>query len=281
MNAIALLTLCSLLSTASFATAPELDPREDLQLRYDWYSSGGIILFAGSALLASELLKAEMAPANCRWCGRNALDDSVTRALAWNDIGAASKVGDLFAYVAMPLATAGTLALVTASESRFEEMPLNLLIMAETLVLSMTFNQIVKYAVGRERPFVAELSASEKSKTSSPADNNLSFYSAHSSVAFALAVSAGTIAHLRGYEAEPYVWAIGLPMAAFVAYSRIGAKKHYLTDVLVGSVAGAAFGFAIPWLLHRPKSAQRAQGPAVSTSYVFLPSGFAIAGTFP
>ena len=46
-------------------------------------------------------------------------------------------------------------------------------------------------------------------------------------LAFSLVVSAGTVAHLRGYRAEPYIWGIGLPLALFSAYSRIAADKSF------------------------------------------------------
>ena len=87
------------------------------------------------------------------------------------------------------------------------------------------------------------------------ADDNLSFYSGHTNLAFALVVSAGTIAHIRNYEAEPYIWGFGIPIALFVAYTRIAAQKHYFTDVLIGAVIGSAIGFAIPWL-HRNTSSK-------------------------
>jgi membrane-associated phospholipid phosphatase len=243
------------------------------QLTYNWWLDGGIVLLSSAVWIGSEVGKSHIAPSECRWCARNGFDDAVTNALAWRNIQAAGTVGDITASALTPLVTAGMLALAANSEDRLGELPVDLLVMAEALTLSQVLNQVVKMAAGRERPFVADLPLAEKGTTSHPADNNLSFYSSHSDTVFALAVSAGTIAHLRGYEAEPYVWAVGLPLAAFVAYSRIGAKKHYLSDVLVGSAAGAAFGFAVPWFLHRAAS-------PLAITLVPAPGGVAIAGAF-
>lgn len=233
-------------------------------LRVDWPLDGAAVLLAGGGWIASEVLKDHLAPAGCRWCARNALDDSATRALAWNDIKAADTVGSVAAFGVAPAAALGVLALASNADGRLREAPEDALIVVEAVALSSALNQIVKFSVGRERPFVADTPASEKRLTSSPADNDLSFYSGHSNLAFALAVSAGTIAHLRGYSGEPYVWAVGLPLAGFVAYSRIAAKKHYLTDVLIGSAAGAAIGFAVPYFLHRARPAGSKAGVAVS-----------------
>ncbi|MBI5544380.1 MAG: phosphatase PAP2 family protein, partial [Deltaproteobacteria bacterium] len=127
-------------------------------------------------------------------------------------------------------------------------------------------------------PFVAALDANAQSTTSQRSDYNLSFYSGHTNLAFSLVVSAGTVAHLRGYRAEPFIWGVGLPLATFVAYSRLGAQKHYLSDVVVGSLTGAAVGFLIPFL-HRSQTATLAASGSQLT-VAPAPNGLSLAGTF-
>ncbi len=269
----------SLVPSASPAAAPKSPQapaavaRPDM-LTFSWPLDGAIVLVTGSGWITTEILKSELAPSGCKWCGQNGFDNAVTRSLAWQDIEAAATVGDLTGFLATPLATIGTLALASGREDRLAEMPANVLLMVEAVTVSSALNQLVKFSAGRERPFVADLPPELKGATKHPADNNLSFYSGHSNLAFALAVSAGTIAHLRGYQAEPYVWGAGVPLAAFVAYSRIAAKKHYLSDVLLGSATGAALGFALPWFFHK-----RAEG-ATALTIAPLPNGAAIAGRF-
>jgi membrane-associated phospholipid phosphatase len=90
-------------------------------------------------------------------------------------------------------------------------------------------------------------------------DDNVSFYSGHSAFAFALAGSAGTIASLRGYPHAWVVWAVGMPVAGAVALLRVGAAKHYLTDVLVGSLVGGAIGAGVPLLFHQRLGGVRVQ----------------------
>jgi membrane-associated phospholipid phosphatase len=53
---------------------------------------------------------------------------------------------------------------------------------------------------------------------------------------------------MRGYKVAPYIWGIGLPLAATTAYLRIAADKHYTTDVIAGSLIGATAGLLIPRL---------------------------------
>lgn len=74
------------------------------------------------------------------------------------------------------------------------------------------------------------------------ASNDNSFPSGHTSMSFAAAATLG----------KRYGWEYGLParaVAAFVAFARVKARKHYVHDV----IAGAAIGEAAGWLLTTPK----------------------------
>jgi hypothetical protein len=98
--------------------------------------------------------------------------------------------------------------------------------------------------------------------------DDLSFYSGHTTEAVSLAVAAGTVASLRGYRLAPLVWGTSLPVALVTGYLRIAADRHYFTDVLVGAVAGAAVGFLVPYLFHRPDGAEANAGPPGPTPLV-------------
>ena len=102
---------------------------------------------------------------------------------------------------------------------------------AEAVALNGALTQIVKFTAGRERPFVHALPADQKPLTGHPADNNVSFYSSHTSFAFSLAVSTATVASMRRYRWAPVLWGVGLVSAAAVGYLRIAADQHYFTDV--------------------------------------------------
>ena len=53
-----------------------------------------------------------------------------------------------------------------------------------------------------------------------------------------------------GSEAQPYVWGAAAAVPAVVAYFRVKAGKHFLTDNLVGYAVGATVGVVVP-RLHR------------------------------
>ena len=164
---------------------------------------------------------------------------------------AANLASNLGAYLFVPLTSLGLLALDAQREGRLDELPGDGLVIAEAVALNGALTQIVKFAAGRERPFVHALPADQKALTAHPADNNVSFYSSHTSFAFSLAVSTATVASMRHARWAPAIWAVGLAGAAAVGYLRIAADQHYFTDVLVGSAAGSAVGFAVPYGFHR------------------------------
>lgn len=211
----------------------------------------------GAAWIGSELAKGSIVASQCRWCDRDASGDTLTGfdegardALRWSDTGTANLLSNVFGFGGMPVLLFGGVALVSAKDGAWRKIPEDLLVVAETVVLAADLNQAVKFAVQRERPFVHALAPADKATTVQPADNNLSFYSGHTTLAFSLATSSAMVASLRGYSLAPVLWAVGLPLAAFTGYLRIAADKHYLTDVLVGAAIGSAFGLGIP-LLHR------------------------------
>ena len=243
LRQLCLVLLCLLLVTvATPCSAKSTD-----ELEVDWVGDTVFTAAAGAMWGTFELLKSEIAPHKCIWCRTNDMDETITNALAWAPPSHAAKVADVTAFAVIPAFTAGALMLSSGLDHRIENAATDLMLLAETLTLSSLLNQVVKFSVGRARPFTVR---DHHGFYENRPDDNLSFYSGHTNMAFALVVSAGTIAHIRDYDAEPYIWGIGIPLALFVAYGRIAAEKHYFSDVLVGAIIGSTVGFLVPWL-HR------------------------------
>jgi membrane-associated phospholipid phosphatase len=201
------------------------------------------LVLGGTAVYVSTetVFKDALAPDHCRWCARNGLDESVADALAWSDAELASSISDVLAFGATPLVTGGLLALAGRGDDRWLA---DGLAVAESAVASGLLTQLVKVTVGRRRAFV-ELDSTPT------VEDNLSFFSGHTSLAFAVATSAGTVASLRGDRLAPWIWGSGLALAGTVGYLRVAADRHWLTDVAAGAAVGSAIGVAVPRLFHR------------------------------
>lgn len=241
----------------------------------------GLAVVAGGALyLNSELVfKDLISPDGCRWCGPWWFDARARRALAWDDGAAADRISNSTAFIAAPLVAAGGLVLSTIDDPSLRRWYDDVVPVLQAGIGASLLNQLVKVIVARERPFVHYGTANVQPEN----DRYTSFFSGHTTLAFALATSAGTVATLRGYQLAPALWAVGGGLAVATAYLRIGADAHYATDVIAGALIGSAIGVAVPLLLHRDVLGHRGEvapridaapvGPAGSV-------GFSLGGSF-
>jgi membrane-associated phospholipid phosphatase len=218
-------------------------------LKYNLKLDAAITAINAAGFIGTTLLEKQLAPESCHWCGVDAFDDWGHRNLAWSNTGAANTSSNVTLLALAPIVTYGLDALAAHHSGALRDFPVDALIITEAASIAAMFTQIVKFSSGRERPSVHYLSPAGKAGRSA-SDDNLSFYSNHTSIAFALAVSSGTVATMRGYKLAPLIWGAGLTVAATTGYLRVAADKHYLTDVIAGAVMGSAIGFCIPYFFH-------------------------------
>ncbi len=202
----------------------------------------GAAIYAGSVALESST-----GPTACRWCAVPDFDEDVREHLVWSSPTRAAELSTASGYVAAPLAAVGLTLLSAYSDDDLhwarvidDELPI-----LEAATYSALLDQAVKLTAARERPYAA-LATSPINPT---VDSHLSFFSGHTTLGFALAVSAGEVAHRRHSRYEPAIWAIGLTLAATTGYLRIAADQHFASDVLVGAAVGALAGHFVPRLL--------------------------------
>jgi membrane-associated phospholipid phosphatase len=212
------------------------------------------------AWVTSEVLKGELAPGTCRVCASNAFDDAVRTSLRGSDTDAAATASDVFGFGVAPLVGVGALYATRTEDQEFLD---DLLIVAEATAGAGALVQGTKFLVARQRPFVHALAPNEPGPARDTADDNLSFYSGHTSVTVALGTSVAMLATLRGHRASPWLWASGLGLGLLTGALRIVADRHYASDVLTGAAVGAGLGVAIPWL-HVTNEASPAAWPALA-----------------
>jgi len=272
-RAAALAAALSLSASPFAARAQEPDLRLDTEPELRHATSDIWITVAGYGLaLGADLAKDRLAPETCRWCGTNALDDGVRNLLLWDHSDRARTASNVLV-VAMPAAVAGYTLLAGKAGPGLEEGAWDLLYVAEAGALAEGLTTLVKFVAGRQRPYAVHGNWAEADRAPDP-DDNLSFWSAHTSFTFALAAGAGTIASMRGRDEAPWVWTVGMVAASAVGYFRIAADKHHFTDVLAGAAVGTALGIGVPRLRH----GEREDGEGGVTLVPLLPMG--IAGTF-
>jgi membrane-associated phospholipid phosphatase len=178
------------------------------------------------------------------------------RSATYNYSGGVSKASDL----AVGIVAAVPLALMLDGGVR-DDWPTCALMYAETMALAVILPAYGKGTVDRIRPFVYNSDAPMDAKTTS--DARKSFFSRHTSAAFASAVFMATVYgdYHPGSAARPYVWAGSLLAATAVGIMRYESGEHFPTDVIVGAVAGSAAGYLVP-LVHRSRGGRLSLRPA-------------------
>jgi membrane-associated phospholipid phosphatase len=227
------------------------------ELSFSWAADLSVTGGLGLAWILSETaFKKDLAPAQCRWCATNALDNAIRRAfvpagtVTLDGVKGPDIASGVTGFVLTPLFVLGLDALMAQS---FKGWVQDGVMVLEAVMAALVVNQIVKFSVGRQRPFVSDLTPAQQAMTAQPSDNNLSFYSGHATFTAAFAVAGGVVATLRGYKYPWLIWLLGGAASVTTSVLRIAADKHYFTDVLTGTLLSGAIAAAVPLLFHRIK----------------------------
>ena len=123
----------------------------------------------------------------------------------------------------------------------------------ETIAMTYGLKELAKNLVVRERPYVygGAQGGNAPSEEFSNGDYCRSFPSGHTALAFA---SATFLTMVMSFDDADSPWRIPACIGSYavalgVAASRVLSGNHYVTDILVGALIGAACGAVVP-LLH-------------------------------
>jgi len=211
---------------AATATAQEKPSTAD----YVW-GYGGLSLAA-----AGQVFSKSLAPEQPRWTEPGHFDAAARDAIFWGreDMRTAARISDALLYgVFMPSAV----WLPALSPYEYSSAILN---QVQVLAATGILTNGVKFLAGRQRPYARFGTAPSRGH-----NDNLSFFSGHTSLAFALAVSGSMLLEEKYQSESGLIWSGSLVLAGLTGYMRIAADKHYLTDV----VAGALTGSLCAWLI--------------------------------
>lgn len=223
--------------------------------RNEWLKIATTGLFSSAFTLS--LMQVETK--TCNWCGPNAFDEYIGRSFTAKNSKLFDGMGDAMVYGVLPLMASAGIGLVSESFSVFAR---DFLIVVSTLAFTSFLTEVAKISFARQRPETALGYASPNEQS------NRSFWSGHTSLAFAMLSSTSTLVLMRKPSWGPYYVAISALAAGFVGYSRIAAAKHWATDVLMGMAIGTAAGVVMPFFLLDDSSPQVSIG-ANSISFRF------------
>ncbi len=228
--------------------------------------AGAVALWIGPVIIEPEL------PADfCNPCDRskvNRIDRTV--------IGNSSKFADVGSDV-LAAALPATLFLSSAYLQRdsFRGVVDDALIIFESMAFGGMINQLVRHAYIRPRPFMY-LDPVPDDKRRGNAEDWHSFFSGHTSTAFAASTAFSQIYSARNPDSDKryWVWAGTMGVASVMAVLRPASGEHFYSDVLAGAAVGIAAGTLIPALHKRDKDASGALSSGVNgggayASYAF------------
>jgi len=138
----------------------------------------------------------------------------------------------------------------------------------ETMLFAVFLPSIAKRATERVRPFIYNEQTPLQDKLDVEARK--SFFSGHTTVAFASAVFLSTVydGYFPDSKYKNYVWAGSLLTASIMGYLRYASGAHFPTDILAGAVAGSAVGCLIPYL-HKTNDRRSELFPTLNQSNGF------------
>ena len=152
------------------------------------------------------------------------------------------------------------------------------LVYGETLTANLVLNAFVKVMVSRPRPYTyANFAKALGDEDDGP---YVSFYSGHASASFAAAVAGSYLFAEQATDRTSrfVLWGTELGLASATAMLRVRAGKHYYSDIIVGALAGSAFGVLVPLAhgaSHEPEALEYVSGG------VGIVTGAALASLFP
>jgi len=141
------------------------------------------------------------------------------------------------------------------------------LIYFETISINTLLSLSSKSLVKRNRPYVYNKNTPENIRNSG--DSRYSFFSAHSSTAFAASFFTIKIIHDNNlfHNNKNAIYTGLISSSALTAYLRFKAGKHFPSDIFAGALVGTSCGLIVPELHKKNNPAQNSKMLQFSFSF--------------
>ena len=230
--------------SAKSAQRETLPPRSEPASTFSYSVSpaieGALVAAAVAAVVLGYVVGGRRIQRRCPPCDRATINRFDRGALRWH-----SKTLGTLSY-ALEIAAITAPAIVSLRDRGFsKDLLKDLLVYTETFAVNSVLNVGIKTFTHRPVPLLYEGGHPDLEKKAS---GYRSFYSGHTAqMANALAANA-VMSHLRGRRRK-WPSAVAAVGTTAVAAARVGAGRHFYSDVITGAAAGAVVGSLLP-LLH-------------------------------
>ncbi len=204
-----------------------------------WKNDGPVLAAASLVALLGRPVRERVVDPHCFPCDEesvNPLDRDVVR---WH-----SRSLDALSYV-VEIAALSTPVIASLREhGPGRNLLKDLLVYAEVIAINSAANIVVKSVVARPVPRVYTSLFPELQRE---ARGYGSFYSGHCAHTTGALAAAAVMGRLRGRKGI-WPWMLVAGGATLISATRVGAGRHFFTDVVAGSLAGAVIGALVPRL---------------------------------
>jgi membrane-associated phospholipid phosphatase len=280
LNSGAAVLIC--LTLAMPARADGLNAGSTDRLALDVPADAVVIALGGIGALIPEIFKSQLAPAQCHWCGANAIDRSFHDFLsgALFSRQTANTLSNVTGFVLAPAVALAGVVIEPGPHATAGAGMRGAVIVVEGTLVALAISQNLKLVTARARPFAVYGHPSQPGENGlydAGPDARLGFPSGHSTLAAAVGVGSAMTATLEDSRAAPWLWVGAGVLTVSTGILRMMAEKHWLTDDLAGIAIGGSCGALFP-LLHRRGSLLGGNTPVVTP----VPGGanFALMGQF-
>lgn len=189
--------------------------------------------------------------------------NAIDQGSALNYSSTANQLSDVTAGIAI----AAPLSLLASKQVRGEWLPIGIMA-AETFFITYGVTSVTKGSVLRLRPIAYNPQVPLEERTN--ADNRLSFFSRHASLATAATFFGATVfSDLHpDSKLKPWVWTGAAILPVITCVQRVQSGQHFPTDVMAGYAFGGLMGWLIPTLHKSDASAKVNVMPTANGFYL-------------
>jgi membrane-associated phospholipid phosphatase len=218
---------------------------DDRSFTISWQTDGVVLAAASAVALLGRPVRERLVEPRCFPCDEEAVNPLDREVVRWR-----SRSLDALSYV---LEIAALITPVVSSLRRHgpsRNLFGDLLVYAEIIAINSAANIVVKTVVARPVPRVYTPLFPELERE---ARGYGSFYSGHCAHTTGALMANAVIGDLQGRRAL-WPWMLVAGGTVFMSAARVRAGRHFYTDVLAGSAAGAIVGALVPCLHKRVRS---------------------------